>query len=291
MTRHEKFDLERADGGKIPCQSWESAPMPRAILQIAHGMGEHVGRYAPMAAAFASKGYFVVGNDHRGHGHAITAKTPRGDFGAGGFAALVDDMLALHASCRARFPGVPIFLLGHSMGSFATQLLLLTDPNDLSGVILSGSGVLDRIAAEVMRGDQPPDINFNAAFEPARTPFDWLSRDSSAVDAFIADPLCFAVLTETSAASMLASAGALASASSLARIPSSLPLLMISGNQDPVGQQGAGVELLRERYEAAGLRTVTVRLYDGARHELFNELNSSEVIAYVGNWIETRLEA
>jgi alpha-beta hydrolase superfamily lysophospholipase len=253
-------------------------------------MGEHIGRYEQSAVSLVASGFAVLGNDHRGHGRAITASAPMGDFGEGGFVSLIADMRALSRYCMTLFPDVPLILLGHSMGSFAAQLYIVDDASDLAGAILSGCGALDQIAAAVVRDKAPLDGRLNAAFAPARTPFDWLTRDEAVVDTFIADPLCFPELTARAAESVLEVAPLLAEPNNLAKIRHYLPLLLLSGGLDPIGQQGQGVELLAQRYRAAGLVEVQKRIYEGARHELLNEINRAEVLNDLVKWIEVILD-
>lgn len=289
MFRHVHFEISSSDVHAIPCSSWTGPGNPRAVIQLAHGMGEHIGRYDWSARSLVAAGFAVFGNDHRGHGRAITPSTPMGDFGEGGFASLISDMRALSRHCRALFHDAPLILLGHSMGSFAAQLYCIDDANLLAGVILSGSGALDQIAAAVSAHIAPLDDMLNGAFAPARTPFDWLTRDQIAVDAFIADPLCFPELTARSAESVLGFAPLLADPDKLAKIRHDLSLLLISGGLDPIGNQGQGVELLAQRYRAAGLNDVQTKVYEGARHELLNEVNRDEVLEHLTDWIETTL--
>lgn len=285
MSHPVDFSLSGFDGWSIAGRRWDTARAPRAVIQIAHGMGEHIGRYAEAACALAERGFAVVGADHRGHGMAITPSSPMGDFGSGGFGSVVSDMRDVTRYCRAEFPDVPIILLGHSMGSFAAQLYVLEDASLLAGLILSGSGALDQLAAALVTAKSPLDETLNATFAPVRTPFDWLSRDTATIDAFIADPLCFPELTEASARSVMENGETLADPQRLSAIPPDLPIFLISGSLDPIGQQGVGVERLATRYREAGLKAVDVKLYANARHEIFNEINRREVFDDVIDWL------
>jgi len=234
-------------------------------------------------------GLTVYGNDHRGHGRTATSTADFGDLGEGGFDLLVEDMVRLSRIAKTEFPDLPIFVLGHSMGSFAAQQYVLDHSGEIDGLVLSGSGALDRLARSASFA--PPEKNFlNASFEPARTPFDWLSRDSRVVDAFINDPLCFAELQPQSFASFLAAAPRLADPESLRRIRDDLPLYLFSGSDDPVGQQLEGVQVLKARYESAGLHGISHDFYPGGRHEMLNEINRGEVREHLLAWIFTVIE-
>jgi len=284
-----EFRLTSADGLCISCARWDSKGETRGVIQIAHGMGEHIGRYAGTIELLTSVGLTVYGNDHRGHG--LSARSPKhmGDFGSGGFELLVQDMLRLTNLAREENPDIPLLLLGHSMGSFAAQRFAIDHSHEIDGLILSGSGTLDGLAR--LASLAPAGVNLlNAAFEPARTPFDWLSRDVLVVDAFINDPLCFAALQPDSMASFLGSAGRLADPVALAKIRCDLPVYLFSGSDDPVGQQLAGVRLLMQRYRAAGLRDIAHDFYPGGRHEMLNETNRREVQTRLLGWISGVLE-
>jgi alpha-beta hydrolase superfamily lysophospholipase len=252
-------------------------------------MGEHIGRYSGTIDVLVSAGLRVYGNDHRGHGRTAPSRRRLGDFGEGGFDLLVEDVLRLSRIARSENPGLPMLLLGHSMGSFAAQQYALDHSREIDALILSGSGDLHGLARLI--NSSPPGANLlNAAFEPARTPFDWLSRDPAVVDAFIADPLCFAELQPASYASFLAAGRLVCNPARLGRIRQDLPVYMFSGSEDPVGQQLRGVRVLIERYGKAGIQDVAHDFYTGGRHEMLNEINRHEVLANLLCWINGVLE-
>ncbi|MCC8954199.1 alpha/beta hydrolase [Bradyrhizobium sp. Pear77] len=284
-----QFRLTSADGMCIACARWDSRGPTRGVIQIAHGMGEHLRRYADTIEVMVSAGLTVYGNDHRGHGLSARSAVALGDFGKGGFELLVADMLRLTELARDENPDVPLLLLGHSMGSFAAQRYVIDHSHEIDGLMLSGSGSLDTLARLVNAA--PPGANLlNAAFEPARTPFDWLSRDQRVVDAFVNDPLCFAALQPDSLASFLGSARRLADPIALSKIRGDLPVYLFSGSEDPVGQHLAGVNLLIERYQAAGLRDIAFDFYPGGRHEMLNEINRRDVQTGLLGWISDVLD-
>ena len=283
-----EFRFTSADGLCIACAKWNGSPPVQGVVQIAHGMGEHLGRYSVAIEVLVSAGLTVYGNDHRGHGRTAPSTKHLGDFGAGGFDLLVEDMVRLSGIAREDNPGRSLILLGHSMGSFAAQQFVLDHSQEIDGLALSGSGDLDRIARAATSA-LPGTNLLNAAFEPARTPFDWLSRDTEVVDAFMNDPLCFAQLQPASLASFLAAAPRLSDPISLRKIRSELPIYLFSGSEDPVGRHLEGVELLIARYGQAGIREVSCDLYPGGRHEMLNEINRNQVLANLLSWISRTL--
>jgi len=250
-------------------------------------MGEHMGRYADTVDALVAAGLTVYANDHRGHG--LTAHSHLGEFGGGGFELLVQDMIYLSEIARAEDPDLPLLLLGHSMGSFAAQRYVIDHSHEIDGLILSGSGALDGLARAALSGIAGSNL-LNAAFEPARTPFDWLCRDQAIVDAFMADPRCFEDLHRESLVSFLGTAPRLSDPVALRKIRGDLPIYLFSGSEDPVGQQLRGLHTLIGRYRDAGLRDIAFDFYTGGRHEMLNETNRREVQTRLLGWISRTLE-
>lgn len=284
-----EFRFTSSDGMGIACARWDSRRRVRGVVQIAHGMGEHIGRYAETIEFLVANGLTVYGNDHRGHGRTAVPGAEFGDFGEGGFDLLVEDMICLSQLARRENPNLPVILLGHSMGSFAAQQYVLNDSGEIDGLVLSGSGALDGLGR--LASSAPAGKNIlNAHFEPARTPFDWLSRDSAVVDAFISDPLCFAELQPASLASFLAAAQRLSDLIQLRGIRDDLPIYLFSGHEDPVGQQLEGVQSLIDRYHKAGLYDISHDFYAGGRHEMLNEINRGEVRERLLAWIFAVIE-
>jgi alpha-beta hydrolase superfamily lysophospholipase len=271
------------DGLELATYVWDVAD-PRGVVQVAHGLAEHSARYDRFARALNDAGYSVRATDHRGHGASI-AGTP-GDFGTPGFEALIADMAAYGASLRG---DPPLFLFAHSMGSFAAQSVILTHSEQYAGVVLSGSTALDLLAAGMAEAEGPVGLEaFNAGFEH-RTGYEWLSRDETEVDRYVADPLCGFDLPDETVPALFGAARTLADPTALAGIRSGLPLLVVSGSEDPLAGGGQLVEVLGQRYRDAGLRDVTVKLYDGARHELLNEINRDEVTSDILAWLDAHL--
>jgi alpha-beta hydrolase superfamily lysophospholipase len=286
---HICFHFTSTDGLRISCARWDSGGPTRGVVQIAHGMGEHIGRYAGVIEALTSSGLTVYGNDHRGHGHTARSTAELGDFGKGGFDLLVQDMVHLSRIAKEENPNIPFILMGHSMGSFASQQYVIDHSREIDGLILSGSGALDGLAQLV--GSAPAGTNIlNARFEPARTPVDWLSRDTGVVDAFLSDPLCFPQLQLVSFASFLAAGVRLSDPENLRKVRADLPVYLFSGSDDSVGQQLEGVRILIDRYRKAGVRNISYDFYPGGRHEMLNEINRDEVLANLLGRISAFLE-
>jgi alpha-beta hydrolase superfamily lysophospholipase len=272
-----------ADATVLATYSWNDVFVPVAAVQIAHGLAEHSARYDRLAAALNRAGYLVHAHDHRGHGQSIDGQP--GDLGKVGFEGLIADTAAYGATLREDRPDLPLFLIAHSMGSFAAQSVLLEHSDQYAGVVLSGSTALDLLAAKLAGSGGPVGLEaFNAGFEH-RTGYEWLSRDEAEVDAYVADPLCGFDLPDETVPALFGAAETLADPEVLARIRSDLPILIASGSADPLAGGGGLVQVLGQRYRDAGVADVTVTVYDDARHEIFNETNRDEITADVIAWL------
>ena len=288
-TTPHAFQFTSTDGLRIACARWDSHEPSRGIVQIAHGLGEHIGRYLGLIEVLVGAGLVVYGNDHRGHGRTALSSKQFGDFGEGGFRLLVEDMVRLSEIAKEEIPEKPLILLGHSMGSFAAQLYAFDHSYLLGGLALSGSGALDGVVRLAKSAPPGEDNILNAPFAPARTPFDWLSRDPAVVDVFMKDPLCFGALQPAANESFFAASSELADPSRLRQIRQDLPIYVFSGSEDPVGQQLEGVRLLIDRYHQAGIRDINHHFYQGGRHEMLNEINRGEVQTNLLLWISAAL--
>lgn len=246
-----------------------------------------MGRYADTVDTLVAADLIVYANDHRGHG--LSAHSQLGDFGGGGFELLVQDMVRLSELAKEENPDLPLLLLGHDMGSFAAQRYIIDHSREIDGLILSGSGAPESLA-RAARPETSGSNLLNAAFEPARTPFDWLCRDQAIVDAFMADPLCFEDLHHDSLVSFLDTALRLSDPAALRKIRRDLPIYLFSGSEDPVGQQLRGLRTLIGRYRDIGLRDIAFDFYPGGRHEMLNEINRRQVKIRLLGWISRILE-
>ena len=282
---------------------WKPDGAPRAIIQIFHGMAEHIDRYDRTACDLARKGYLVAGHNHMGHG----PETPEGKLGyfyaEDGWRKIVEDGHAVSEALKERWPGIPLILLGHSMGSFMARDYIMRYPGEPDALILSGTGWYSPAlghAGRAMARFAPPDkpspkineIGFagnNKPFQPARTPFDWLSRNNAEVDKYVADPLCGFVFTGRGFFDLFTGLLGLTRLSGLQHVSVDMPVCFISGDSDPVGQMSKGVLQVAQQFRDAGIKNVTVKLYHNARHELFNEMSRDEVIAGLSAWLEETL--
>ncbi len=273
---------------EVACYRWPAAGKPIGIVQISHGMGEHSLRYADLAAHLNQAGFHVYSNDHRGHGRTARSKEALGDFGTGGWDALIEDMARLTRIAREREGGLPLILLGHSMGSFATQAYLLEHSDLLAAAALSGSAAVDKLQMISSSGDA--DLTaINREFEPARTPFDWLSRDPAQVDKYLADPLCGFGVIARSMATMAPASIRIVDPPQLARIRKDLPIWIMAGDRDPINHHLEWLRPVAERYRAAGIKDVTEKYYRDGRHEMFNETNRAEVYRDLLEWLRHSL--
>ena len=288
MTFTESAFGSPSDSTALATYAWDEVAEPRGVVQIAHGLAEHASRYDRLATALNSAGFLVRANDHRGHGRSVASEAELGDFGAPGFAGLIDDVAAYGASLAAAEPELPLFLVAHSMGSFAAQSVLLDHSDQYAGVVLSGSTALDVLGGMLAESEGPAGLEaFNAGFEH-RTGYEWLSRDEAEVDAYVASPLCGFEVPEDAIPQMFGQAARLADPEALAGIRSDLPILVASGQADPLCGDGQLVQLLGQRYRDAGIADLTVRVYPEARHEIFNETNRDEITADVVDWLVAR---
>jgi alpha-beta hydrolase superfamily lysophospholipase len=286
-----RVDFESPGGVTVAVFRWDPADEPRAIVQLTHGMGEHAQRYDHLAHALTEQGYVVYAQDHRGHGETATSDDELGRIGADGWTLLVEDIGRLSAAARGEHPGLPLVLVGHSMGSFAAQQHVLDHSEDLDALVLTGTALLD-LLEPALDLDQPLDLSmFNAPFAPARTDYDWLSRDEGQVDAYVADPHCGFGLDGAGGKQMFVAARGLADPDRLAGIRTDLPVLVAVGEHDPVNGELALVHGLVDRLREAGLGDVTLRTYPEARHEIFNETNRDEVYDDVITWIGQHVRA
>ncbi|MBR3741939.1 MAG: lysophospholipase [Clostridia bacterium] len=281
---------------------WSPSAAPRAIVQIVHGMAEHIDRYDRMAKALNEAGFLVCGRNHRGHGPEAELLGYFAD--KDGWEVILKDAHDVSEDVKKQHPGVPFFLLGHSMGSFLAREYALRYGKELDGLILSGTGFYPkalcasgRIMAKLAPQKKPANFVNNIAFAgnnkpfaPGRTGFEWLSRDEKEVDKYVADPLCGFCFTGSAFADFFGGLLALTDESRLSSMPKDLPVYFMSGDKDPVGQMGTGVRQVAEQFKKAGMKDITVKLYPDARHELFNELNREEVSADLTLWLNEHVE-
>jgi len=301
-----RFSFTAGDGVEIHVDGWLPDGPPQAVVQIVHGLAEHAGRYGRLAQALTLAGYAVYAGHLRGHGRAAKSPSDLGHFAdRGGWEKCLDDLRQLHQRIAALHPGKPVILLGHSMGSELARDFMARHGSELAGVVLSASSgqptplaSAGRLMARLERLHVGPRGHswllqwlsfdaFNRKFAPARTKFDWLSRDPAEVDRYVADPLCGFPASVQLWVDLLDAGTRIARISSLAAVPRSLPVYVISGTRDPVSNGARAIEPLLAQYREAGLQRVEHRFYPEARHELFNETNRDEVTRDLIAWLGT----
>lgn len=302
------FILDTRDGVPVTVHRWLPDGEVRGVVNLAHGMAEHAARYARFAAAANARGLAVYAEDHRGHGETARTEDELGHFAdERGWALVLDDLHRVTETARREHPDAPLVLFGHSMGSFLAQQYLFTFPDELDAVVLSGTngpaGPVADAGALVARAerrrlgrrgrsnllDQLTFGAYNKAFEPARTRFDWLSRDAQEVDRYVDDPWCGFVATTQFYIDLLSGIRLIGQVERVrAGARPDVPVHIFAGTDDPVGGE-KGVGKLLDLYEAAGLVDVTHELYPGGRHEMLNESNRDQVTEDVLGWIEARV--
>ena len=280
----------------------------RGVVQIAHGIAEHVERYDGFARFLADNGFLVVANDHLGHGQSIAEQKDLGFFAeTRGWDMAVGDMHLLFEKTHAEFPALPYFLFGHSMGSFLARTFIIRYPNDLTGAVICGTGQQSALivaGGKLMGGMeckkngpryQSAKLNsmafgsYNKGFEPRRTDYDWLSRDEAIVDKYIADPLCGFIPTAGLFTDMMTGLQFIGKAENVAKMKKDLPIFLIAGDKDPVGENGKGVRRVYDMFRKAGMRDVSIKLYPDCRHEILNELCKADVMNDVLAWLDSKL--
>lgn len=277
----DEFYFPSKDGNtEIHTIEWKPEGEVKAVLQLCHGMVEYIRRYDEFAEFMCGRGYYVVGNDHLGHGKSVQSKSEYGFFNEKyGNACVIGDMHTLRQRTMKKYPDVPYFMLGHSMGSLLVRQYIQMYGNGLSGAVLLG-----------VSSDQSKAVlgSYNKKFKQARTRADWITSDQEHLDAYVSDPLCSFVFTVNAYYSMFSGMLSMEKKESIYMIPKTLPILFASGSDDPVGNFGKGVRKIYEQYKAAGLQDVALRLYDGDRHELLNETDRQQVYQDLFDWLEEK---
>src|SRR5579859_3699634 len=299
------FRLRAADDVELFVYRWSTTQPPRGVVQIVHGLAEHAGRYARLAQALNAAGYAVYANDHRGHGKTAKTTEDLGFFAErDGWQKVVDDLWQVNRHIASAHPGVPIVMLGHSMGSTLAEQFMGDDGEALAGVVLSGANgkptAMAAIGRQITRAErlrlgargrsklvQSLTFDaFNKKFVPTRTAFDWLSRDPAEVDKYMADPLCGFASSIQLWVDLLDGWAGVSSEEHRRRVPRSLAIYVIAGGRDPVSGNARQIGPWIEEYRAEGLKNLEHQIYPEARHELLNETNRDEVTADLIRWLD-----
>ncbi len=302
------YFMKVQDGKEVYIHCWDGVESPKGILQIFHGMAEHGKRYEDLAQFLNQKGYIVYADDHRGHGKTAGAIEEIGYIGFDGFNNIVLDEYELTRAIKSKYPNLPIVILGHSFGSFIAQDYITRYSDEISGVILSGSSM--KVGTEVMVGKTLATIQkriykdrskaillnllsfgtYNKKIDNPKSVFAWISRDEEQVKKYEEDPMCGTLFTVGFYYYFLKALTEIYKPRKLLRIPKTLPIKIISGAADPVGEYGIGVERLYNMYKELGIRDLNVKLYPGARHEIINEINKDEVYNDILGWLDSHIK-
>lgn len=304
------FVFRSGDGTDIYVYKWEPDDLAslKGAVQLVHGMVEHAGRYEHFAKELTGRGYVVYANDHRGHGKTAADEEELGHLDAkGGWNNLVADVHQLSLIIKKENPELPLFLFGHSMGSFIARDYISKYGKLLKGVIICGSGYTPGMLVnfglalskrEIRKFGQKHRSEFinkiafssnNKKFEPAKTEFDWLSRDAEVVNNYIQDKLCGGVCTAGFYINLFRGLKEIQAINTVSEIPKELPIFIISGKDDPVGSYGSAAEKLYKSYKKVGIKEVNMKIYNDCRHELLNEINRDEIIIEdIIGWINER---
>lgn len=298
------FDFTAEDGKTIHALKW-AIEKPKGIVQLIHGLAEHIERYDEFAQHLNSLGYVVAGEDHRGHGKTAGTLDAAGYFAdKNGWDTVINDNIQLGEILRTEYPGLPFFIFSHSMGSFLTRKLIAEYPDGIDKVILSGSGdfsvsqlkslsTLAKIQsfflgkkARAKLIDKLSFSSMNDQFNPGRTGFEWLSRDEVKVDEYLNDPFCGFVATLGLYLDFAGGISYLKSEEPFKKTRKDLPILFYSGEQDPVGGNGEMIKAVFEEYKRSGFKNIELMLNPEGRHESLNETNRSEVYRTISDWLE-----
>lgn len=281
---------------------------PRAIVQIIHGIAEYIGRYDEFMSFLADNGIIAVGTDHLGHGKSIESEEQTGFFAYdNGWDYVVRDEEVLRLAMHENYPELPIIVFGHSMGSFMTRTLLIRYPDAFNAAIISGTG--NQGAALVNGGLFMGNLvtglrgahhyskflntlafgSYNKIYDNPKTEYDWLSRDEANVQKYIGDPLCGFIPSCSLFRDMMTGVKFITNKKNLTAMNKDMPVYFMSGDMDPVGECGKGVQKAYNNFLEAGMKDVSIKLYPGGRHEMLNEINKDEVYADILAWLNSKI--
>ena len=304
----EDFWYDSKGAGKIHGCRWTPEESPKAVVQIVHGIAEFIERYDEFAAYLNGLGFLVVAEDHMGHGQSVGENGIQGYFHGGWFTA-VEDTMTLLRETQAAYPDIPYVLFGHSMGSFMARTILCKYPDSgISAAVICGTGwqpaallpPVTRFIEAVCRkdGEDKPSAflenlvfgSYNKRVEHPRTAYDWLSRDTKIVDAYIAHPMCGFTPTAGLLREMMKGLTYIEKPAHLEAMKKDLPVFFVAGGDDPVGSYGKGVKRTVREFKKAGMTDVSCRIYPLCRHEILNEINRQEIFEDIGGWILKKVE-
>ncbi len=281
---------------------------PRAIVQIIHGIAEYIDRYDEFMSFLADNGIIAVGTDHLGHGKSIESDEQTGFFAYdNGWDYVVRDEEVLRLAMHENYPELPIIVFGHSMGSFMARTLLIRYPDAFNAAIISGTG--NQGAALVNGGLFMGNLvtglkgahhyskflnnlafgSYNKIYDNPKTEYDWLSRDEANVQKYIDDPLCGFIPSCSLFRDMMTGVKFITNKKNLTAMNKDMPVYFMSGDMDPVGECGKGVQKAYNNFLEAGMKDVSIKLYPGGRHEMLNEINKDEVYTDILAWLDSKI--
>jgi alpha-beta hydrolase superfamily lysophospholipase len=302
------FHYHDPSGKAIYYYKWSGNNKPIAAIQIIHGMAEHAARYSDFANFLVKNNLAVYANDHRGHGLTAGTFKETGYFAdKNGWETATDNVHQLTKIIKKENPGIHLFMLGHSMGSLIARNYIIKYPNELNGLILSGTSynpsillgfgktvaVFQKLFAGKRHRSKLLDTlsfgKFNSAFKPNSTKFDWLSHDKKQVDAYLNDTFCGFVCTTSFYSDLFKGILRIQNKKYLEKMPVDIPILIVSGEKDPVGNFTKGVNKVYEIYSNCGVRDINIKIFNDARHEILNEINRKEVYSFIHSWINNHI--
>lgn len=304
-----EFTFQTSDGEKIAVYKHKpKLEIPKAVIIIVHGMAEHAQRYDNFASFLNENNYLVYAYDQRGHGKTAGSIERLGFFAEkDGWNKVVYDLKQLIDIAKKENENIPVFLLGHSMGSFVVRTFITKYGNLINGAILSGTagsaGLLGKIGTgltkiiSALKGKKHPSPlmdnlsfgDFNKNFKPNRTKFDWLSRDNDTVDKYVNDPYCGTIFSVGFFYDMMTGLEYVNDKRTAQNIPSELPVYLFSGGKDPVSKNAKQIEDVYNMYKTGGIKNIKLKIYPEARHETLNEINKLEVYNDVINWLSENI--
>lgn len=303
MNKENSLFIKGNDGHKVFVYYWDNVSEPKGVIHIFHGMAEHAGRYKRLAEYLNTKGFIVYANDHRGHGKTTGTIEELGYIGEDGFNRIVEDQHIIKEVIKEKYPELPIFVLGHSFGSFIAQEYITRYGGEIQGVILSGSALMKGIDVTLGKfiatieksifGDKKKSNlmdrlsfgSYNKKIKDSKSQFEWLSTDLEEVKKYDDDPFCGTVFTTGFFYNFFKGLSKLYKKDRLDKIPKKIPIFILAGDEDPVGRYGKSVRKLHDLYIDTGIEDVTMKLYKGGRHEMINELNREDVYEDILGWI------
>lgn len=302
------YFMKTQDGKKIFIHYWDEVDKPKGIIQIFHGMAEHGQRYENFAMELNKNGYIVYANDHRGHGKTILNDDEYGYIDPNGFETIINDEYELLIDIKKKYKDLPIFIFGHSFGSFLAQGFIQKYSTLINGVVLSGSAcnngldikigsIIAKIEMKLHGKDHRSKLLDNMSFKTANKKIDnpvskqaWLTRDEEIVAKYDSDKYCGGIFTSSFYYAFSKGLIQIYKTKKLSNIRKNLPILILSGDKDPIGNYGKRVKKLYNLYKKIGIKDVYIKLYKDGRHEMINELNKKEVYKDIIDWFDTKLK-